>query len=201
MKRVFLIILVIAILLISGCSGSTDTLIAEDLTQEQQEALMRLDPEGCLTEHRAIFDLTREEILGYHFDNKKNDSSGNAWVEQYYSCAEPITLGYVFKGDEKLSGVVYTVGTNVGNTNNAIENFSDFLYAVRNDLITVYGTEYTENMYQGDYTNFDECISQLETGESVYYRMQFLNGSYLYFAINMENTLIKTFDIQIALVN
>lgn len=147
MKRVFLIILVIAILLISGCSGTTDSLIPEDLTQEQQAALERLDPNGLIkpeTLNLAKSDFTQMEGLdtsmpNLFFQDLSNYYGINGQIAYY------IQAGKIQKG--RLLAIQYFI--QIDNETERLQKCEEII----TDIMTILGEPDKITLGNQDFSN------------------------------------------------
>ena len=147
MKKIFLTILVIALFLISGCSGTTDSLIPEDLTQEQQKALERIDPNGLM--NPEIFNLTEEDVL--QIDGIKTTISPPYQpIQEYYGVKEgriwyTSQAGGYNKG--KLVSVMYFI--NIADEETRLQKCTEII----NDIKTILGEPDNVTLGDQDYSN------------------------------------------------
>ncbi len=178
-------------------------------SQEQLEALERLDPKKYLTENDYVFSLTREELLEEKLNNGtlKKDENGKAnyitlseWVNEYHGCTEPVTVSFSFYGSGKPASVNYWISSDFGNSYKVVDDFPSFITQVREDMICLYGTDYRE-IFKSSIDSFDELLRQLESGEGGFYEIRFNPGSSLYVLMDEEDSAghVKSFYIRISL--
>jgi len=195
-KRTITLLLFIIFIIFSGCSYS----------DEQTEALERLDPLHLLTDNKAIFNLTKEE-LSEEFEKEidlpdwaQQLPDGRIKLEHYEGCSEPILLGYSFLGSGKISSIAYFISDQF-NTPSVIQDYPGVLSQIREDMITLYGDNFREDYPNTECESFDELMHLLEDNKSGHYTMSFSSEAAFSFNIGegcLDGTM-EYFDIIIVL--
>lgn len=195
--------------IIAGCgqesiSTQNDT---NNFSDEQIEALGRLDPLHFLTDNKAIFTLKQDEVLNNLQDKidlpdwAEQIPNGNIRLEQYPGCSEPIFLTYVFKSKGR-EAVAISYGISYANSTPAvIQDYPAFISQLREDMITLYGDKYTESFPHTECESFEEMIQLAKDNKAVDYTLSFRSFKKLYVMLGegcMDGTM-DFFSISICL--
>ena len=131
MKKLILIFIFLATLLITGCA---------EKSPEQQDALSRLDPQGVV--ESDIWNKDRDEILTDDPSIVTQEPASSCYkdIQNYYGY--PAIIQYVFKGNGYLGGIIYVIKFSA---DSEVKNMlsADIYPTVFNDLTTVFGEGYT----------------------------------------------------------
>ena len=161
LRRVFLIILAITIFLISGCSSVSGSLISKNLTQEQQEALERLDPNELM--NLEIFNLTEDDVL--QIDGIKTTISPPYQpIQEYYGVKEG-RIWYFMQSNKiqkgRLLAIQYFI--QVDNETERLQKCAEIV----TDIITILGdpdkTTLGNQTFSNQPVSFDDLYALLNT--------------------------------------
>lgn len=208
MKNILLLIIATFICIIAGCGQESISINnhIKDFSDEQIEALERLDPLHLLTDNEAVFSLTKKEILN-DLDDKidmpdgvQQVHGGYLQLEHFEGCSEPILLRFFFYGSGNLASVAYGL-SNYSNSTNVIQNYPKFLTQIREDMVTLYGDNYNEAFIKTDCQSFEEMIQLVKDNKAVWYALYFSSNAQLFIMLGegaMDGTM-ESFNIGIFL--
>ena len=190
MKKGILALFVLLIsLFLFGCGGYSDKQLdtpSRDYSDEQLDALERLDPLRFLTDNKVVFTLDKSEVLN-NLEEKidlpdwaEQIPNGNIRLEQYPGCTEPIYLTYTFKsGSREAVGIIYGISY-ANNTPAVIQDYPAFITQLREDMITLYGDKYTERFPHTKCESFEEMMQLVKENKAVDYTLSFRSLKKLY---------------------
>lgn len=178
MKKCILIFLVIAVLFVFvGCTPK--------YTEEQLDALSRIDPLHLFTENRDFFKKYTKDTLETAKDTYDFgvpvEWLENGWLlTEFYGCDEPFKVGWTTLGKGDIVGFGYYYSTRIGNSYDAIKNYPEWFAQTREDYITVFGPPDAEGFGQTDSQDYEDVIRKLENKETVHYNLRCRNVLFMF---------------------
>ena len=209
MKKAAVLFIILVSLFLFGCGNPNEQLdaLGHDYSDEQLDALERLDPLHLLTDNKAIFTLDEAEVLN-NLEEKidlpdwaEQLPDGRMQIEHYEGCTEPIFTTFMFYGSGKLGTVVYNI-SNYDNTPAVIQDYPRFVSQLREDMITLYGDKYSERFPHTECESFEEMIQLAKDNKAVDYTLRFRSNKQLFISLGegcMDGTM-KKFYIAILLM-
>ena len=183
MRKIILFLLLITLtFMITGCS--------QKYTEEQIDALSRIDPLHLLTENKDFFkQYTKDTLLTakdtYDFGEQAMFLEDGRIQTEYFGCSEPFTVSWSFLGSGEIFGFGYYFSDRIGNSYNAINNYAEWLSQTRQDFITVFGPNYSESYGETSACKtFEDVVENLNNKKTTHYfltvgavQMMFIAGA------------------------